>query len=65
MCASLNLIPANLSESARNAYREYRRLQHGRRLNEDSQSRILRERIAAHVETVRALWQFLFQNQKS
>ena len=60
MSASLNLIPTDLSEAARNAYREYRRLQHARRLNENSQSRIPRERIRAHIDNVRQLWQFLF-----
>ncbi|MCL2020836.1 MAG: bifunctional [glutamate--ammonia ligase]-adenylyl-L-tyrosine phosphorylase/[glutamate--ammonia-ligase] adenylyltransferase [Betaproteobacteria bacterium] len=64
MSASLNLIPVELSERARNAYREYRRLQHSRRLNEDSQSRIPHARIATHAEAVCQLWQFLFQNSK-
>ncbi|MCL2075346.1 MAG: bifunctional [glutamate--ammonia ligase]-adenylyl-L-tyrosine phosphorylase/[glutamate--ammonia-ligase] adenylyltransferase [Betaproteobacteria bacterium] len=59
MSASLDLIPAKLAESARSAYREYRRLQHGKRLNEDSQSRVSNEKISPHAEAVCRLWQFL------
>ncbi|MDR1848982.1 MAG: bifunctional [glutamate--ammonia ligase]-adenylyl-L-tyrosine phosphorylase/[glutamate--ammonia-ligase] adenylyltransferase, partial [Zoogloeaceae bacterium] len=60
IAADLNLIPPELSEGARNAYREYRRLQHGKRLNEGTESGIPHEQIAAHVEAVCQLWQALF-----
>jgi len=59
IAAACALVPAGLAEAVRDAYREYRHLQHLRRLNHQD-SRILaapqRERIAA----VRALWKHLF-----
>ncbi|MDR0234287.1 MAG: bifunctional [glutamate--ammonia ligase]-adenylyl-L-tyrosine phosphorylase/[glutamate--ammonia-ligase] adenylyltransferase [Zoogloeaceae bacterium] len=60
IAAGLDLIPGELAKLAGDAYREYRRLQHGKRLNEDSQSRVPHEKIAVHAEAVRKLWQFLF-----
>jgi glutamate-ammonia-ligase adenylyltransferase len=55
IAAECGLIPAGLAETVRDAYREYRRLQHQRRLN-NLDSRVAaaphRERIAA----VRQLW---------
>jgi glutamate-ammonia-ligase adenylyltransferase len=59
MAASLNLIPADLAETARNAYREYRRLQHGMRLN-DMQPRVCRQDLAGQIAAVRQLWKTLF-----
>ncbi|MFN3883636.1 MAG: bifunctional [glutamate--ammonia ligase]-adenylyl-L-tyrosine phosphorylase/[glutamate--ammonia-ligase] adenylyltransferase [Rhodocyclaceae bacterium] len=59
IAAECGLIPRDLAEAVRDAYREYRRLQHQRRLN-DLDGRVPaaphRERIAA----VRRLWQHVF-----
>jgi glutamate-ammonia-ligase adenylyltransferase len=63
--AGLNLIPPELADQVRDAYRQYRRLQHGKRLNEDTESRILHEEIATHANAVRQLWQFLFEKSGS
>ncbi|MGB4467355.1 MAG: bifunctional [glutamate--ammonia ligase]-adenylyl-L-tyrosine phosphorylase/[glutamate--ammonia-ligase] adenylyltransferase [Azovibrio sp.] len=60
MAAELGLIPADLAEGARNAYREYRRLQHINRLNDAPKSRLPRALLEPHIEGVRRLWQTLF-----
>ncbi|MDR1350786.1 MAG: bifunctional [glutamate--ammonia ligase]-adenylyl-L-tyrosine phosphorylase/[glutamate--ammonia-ligase] adenylyltransferase [Zoogloeaceae bacterium] len=59
MAASLELIPAEAAEAARNAYREYRRLQHGKRLN-DAPSRLPRVEVETQIAAVTALWNLLF-----
>jgi glutamate-ammonia-ligase adenylyltransferase len=56
MAAGLGLIPAELAERARNAYREFRRLQHALRLNGAQYARVPLEQVAAHAEAVRELW---------
>ncbi|GHT90915.1 glutamate-ammonia-ligase adenylyltransferase [Betaproteobacteria bacterium] len=60
MAASLGLIPAEQAEAVRNAYREYRRLQHSQRLNE-AKTRLSRAEVAPHIAVVRELWRFLFE----
>jgi glutamate-ammonia-ligase adenylyltransferase len=50
------LIPAELAERCRDAYREFRRLQHGLRLNGARYARVAPERVAAHAAAVRELW---------
>ncbi len=62
MAAELGLIPADLAEGARVAYREYRRLQHVKRLNDNPKSRIDRDSVAHHIATVRALWERVFSS---
>ncbi|MDR2364569.1 MAG: bifunctional glutamine synthetase adenylyltransferase/deadenyltransferase, partial [Zoogloeaceae bacterium] len=59
MAANLGLIPAEAAEAARNAYREYRRLQHGKRLN-DAPSQLPRAEVETRIEAVTALWNLLF-----
>ncbi|HRE16099.1 MAG TPA: bifunctional [glutamate--ammonia ligase]-adenylyl-L-tyrosine phosphorylase/[glutamate--ammonia-ligase] adenylyltransferase, partial [Rhodocyclaceae bacterium] len=60
MAAELGLIPADLAEAARNAYREYRRLQHLKRLNDAPKARIPQEMVADHIAAVKSLWQAVF-----
>jgi glutamate-ammonia-ligase adenylyltransferase len=60
MAAGLGLIPADLAEGTRNAYREYRRLQHLKRLNDSPKSRIDRDGVARHIDAVRLLWDHVF-----
>jgi glutamate-ammonia-ligase adenylyltransferase len=48
---------AELAERARNAYRDFRRLQHALRLNGAVFARVPREQIAHHADAVRLLWQ--------
>jgi len=55
--ADLGLIPANLAENCRVAYREFRRMQHALRLNGAQYARVPPDRAAMHAQAVRELWQ--------
>ena len=57
MAAAHRLIDAELAERARNAYRDFRRLQHALRLNGAPYARVPHEQVAQHVAAVRMLWQ--------
>ncbi|MDP1653524.1 MAG: bifunctional [glutamate--ammonia ligase]-adenylyl-L-tyrosine phosphorylase/[glutamate--ammonia-ligase] adenylyltransferase [Rhodocyclaceae bacterium] len=57
--AECGLIPADLAEASRDAYREYRRMQHQRRLN-NLDSRIDAAPQAERIAAVRALWKHVF-----
>ena len=59
IAAECGLIPADLAEAARDAYREYRRLQHLRRLN-NLDSRIDAAPHATRIAAVRRLWSLVF-----
>jgi glutamate-ammonia-ligase adenylyltransferase len=56
MAAELGLIPAELAERCRNAYRDFRRLQHSLRLNGAQFARVPPEQVAAHALAVRDLY---------
>jgi glutamate-ammonia-ligase adenylyltransferase len=58
MAADRDLIPANLTESVRNAYRDYRRMQHVLRLN-NQKSLVEPAAVAGQIAAVRALWQHI------
>ncbi len=60
IAGELGLIPRELAEQVRDAYREYRRLQHGLRLNSARYARVDAEGIAGHIGAVKALWQAVF-----
>ncbi|MBP5987422.1 MAG: bifunctional [glutamate--ammonia ligase]-adenylyl-L-tyrosine phosphorylase/[glutamate--ammonia-ligase] adenylyltransferase [Azonexus sp.] len=57
MAGELGLIDIGLAESAGNAYREYRRLQHAKRLSATPKAAIPREGIEPHIAAVRKLWE--------
>jgi len=59
MAADLGLIDQELAEKARNAYREFRRLQHALRLNGAQYARVPALQVAAHVDAVRELWRLI------
>ena len=59
IAAECGLIPADLAETVRDAYREYRRLQHQRRLN-NLDSRIAAAPHAQRIAAVRQLWSHVF-----
>jgi glutamate-ammonia-ligase adenylyltransferase len=59
MAAARGLIPADLAESARNAYREYRRMQHALRLNGARYARVPAAEVSAHAAAVRELWRLI------
>jgi glutamate-ammonia-ligase adenylyltransferase len=61
MAAELGLIPADVAERARNAYREFRRLQHALRLNGAQYARVPPAEVAAHAEAVRELWRLTLE----
>ena len=60
MAAGLGLIPAALAERVRNAYREFRRLQHALRLNGAQYARAPAAEVAQHVAAVQELWRLIF-----
>ncbi|HZE61682.1 MAG TPA: bifunctional [glutamate--ammonia ligase]-adenylyl-L-tyrosine phosphorylase/[glutamate--ammonia-ligase] adenylyltransferase [Burkholderiales bacterium] len=54
--AGHGLIDAGLAERCRKAYREFRRLQHGLRLNGAQYARVARAEVQPHVDAVLELW---------
>ncbi|MBI4741312.1 MAG: bifunctional [glutamate--ammonia ligase]-adenylyl-L-tyrosine phosphorylase/[glutamate--ammonia-ligase] adenylyltransferase [Betaproteobacteria bacterium] len=60
IASELGLIPSCLADPARDAYREYRRIQHSKRLNGSPKARVDRTLIAGRIEEVRALWREVF-----
>ena len=60
MAGELGLIDLKQAMSAGDAYREYRRLQHAKRLSADPRAPIAREPIEQHIAAVRRLWQAVF-----
>jgi glutamate-ammonia-ligase adenylyltransferase len=56
MSAERGLVARELAERCRNAYREFRRLQHGLRLNGAKYARVPAAQIEAHAAAVRELW---------
>ncbi|HEX5613212.1 MAG TPA: bifunctional [glutamate--ammonia ligase]-adenylyl-L-tyrosine phosphorylase/[glutamate--ammonia-ligase] adenylyltransferase, partial [Burkholderiales bacterium] len=59
--ADLGLIPADLAERCRVAYREFRRMQHALRLNGAPYARVAPQQAEAHSESVRDLWRRVLQ----
>jgi glutamate-ammonia-ligase adenylyltransferase len=64
IAADLGLIDPNLAEQCRNAYRDFRRLQHALRLNGAQYARVPREQFAAKSEAVIALWEAVFSGYR-
>ncbi|MQM29429.1 MAG: bifunctional [glutamate--ammonia ligase]-adenylyl-L-tyrosine phosphorylase/[glutamate--ammonia-ligase] adenylyltransferase [Candidatus Accumulibacter phosphatis] len=60
IAAELGLIPAELADPARDAYREFRRLQHVLRLNADRRARVERASLSRQIAAVKALWEDVF-----
>lgn len=60
MSAEHGLVPMDLAEKARSAYREYRRLQHALRLNGAQYARVPRDQVSAEMSSVLELWKTLF-----
>src|SRR5579862_1811179 len=60
MAAALKLIPADLAEGCRSAYRKFRRLQRALRLNGAQYARVPPEQVAAKSAAVRNLWDAVF-----
>ncbi len=62
MAGELGLIDPAQAAAAGNAYREYRRLQHAKRLSSTPKAPILREEVEKHIVAVRQLWSAVFSN---
>ncbi len=60
IAAKLGLIDPGQAEAAGNAYREYRRLQHAKRLSANPKGPIARESIEPHIAAVDRLWKAVF-----
>jgi [glutamine synthetase] adenylyltransferase / [glutamine synthetase]-adenylyl-L-tyrosine phosphorylase len=60
MAAERGLIAPELAERCRNAYREFRRLQHGLRLNGAKYARVPQAQVSFEVDSVKALWRTVF-----
>jgi glutamate-ammonia-ligase adenylyltransferase len=60
MAAGHGLIPADLAERCRNAYREFRRIQHALRLNGAQYARVAQHEVATEAAAVKALWERIF-----
>jgi glutamate-ammonia-ligase adenylyltransferase len=56
IAARLGLIPAGLAEQCRDAYREFRRIQHALRLSGAQVARVPLAGVAPHASAVRELW---------
>ena len=65
MAAGRGLIDATLAERCRNAYREFRRVQHGLRLNGAQYARVPRAQVQAHIDAVRTLWETVLPKSAS
>ena len=59
IAAGLGLIPPDLAETVRNAYRDYRRMQHELRLN-TARARVEPDLVQQRVDAVRELWRLVF-----
>ncbi|MFZ2268735.1 MAG: bifunctional [glutamate--ammonia ligase]-adenylyl-L-tyrosine phosphorylase/[glutamate--ammonia-ligase] adenylyltransferase [Azonexus sp.] len=60
IAGELGLIDAGQAQAVGNAYREYRRLQHARRLSANPKARVERDSVEKHIVAVDHLWQKVF-----
>jgi glutamate-ammonia-ligase adenylyltransferase len=60
LAAGHGLVAPELAHECQDAYREFRRQQHGLRLNGAQFARVSPEHVAAQVRAVRALWARVF-----
>jgi glutamate-ammonia-ligase adenylyltransferase len=61
IAAELGLIPLELADEVRNAYREYRRMQHANRIDGRPSAGIDKTLISERIGKVRALWKVVFE----
>jgi glutamate-ammonia-ligase adenylyltransferase len=61
MAADVKLIDRDLAEQCRDAYRNFRRLQHALRLNGAPYARVPPAQVAAQAQAVRDLWRTVFE----
>ena len=63
MAGELGLIDPQQAAAAGNAYREYRRLQHAKRLSANPKAPIPRDAVEKHIAAVEALWLSVFASR--
>ncbi|MBK1681114.1 bifunctional [glutamate--ammonia ligase]-adenylyl-L-tyrosine phosphorylase/[glutamate--ammonia-ligase] adenylyltransferase [Rhodocyclus tenuis] len=63
LAAELGLIPGQLAEPVQNAYRDFRRMQHAKRLDGVPAARIDRAAVLRRIEAVRTLWRAVFGDE--
>jgi glutamate-ammonia-ligase adenylyltransferase len=63
LAADFSLIDSETADRARNAYREYRRIQHGLRLNGAQYARVEAAKVAAEIQAVKQWWDGLFSSR--
>ena len=63
--SDLKLVDGNVAEQCRNAYRDFRRLQHALRLNGAQYARVPAEQVSAHTRAVRDLWAAVFPQKRA
>ncbi len=56
IAADLHLINREIAEGCRNAYRDFRHLQHALRLNGARYARVPPQQVRGHAQAVQALW---------
>jgi glutamate-ammonia-ligase adenylyltransferase len=56
VAADLGLIDSQIAEKSRNAYREFRKVQHALRLNGAQYARVPPAQLSAEIESVKTLW---------
>jgi len=64
IAAELGLIDKDLAEKCRNAYREFRRLQHALRLDGAQYARVPIEQATAKADAVHSLWKAVFSGYR-
>ena len=62
LAARLRLIDSQSAEAAHHSYREFRRMQHTRRLQGERYARVQMDKVAGLVEPVLALWRAVFDD---
>ena len=61
LAADLELIPSDSAEAVGSAYREFRRLQHGLRLDGARYARVPIDEVKNQVEATLGLWRLVFE----
>ncbi|WP_412481059.1 bifunctional [glutamate--ammonia ligase]-adenylyl-L-tyrosine phosphorylase/[glutamate--ammonia-ligase] adenylyltransferase [Azonexus sp. IMCC34839] len=62
IAGELGLIDPTQAKAAGNAYREYRRLQHAKRLSANPKAPVPREEVEQHIAAVHGLWEAVFNS---
>jgi glutamate-ammonia-ligase adenylyltransferase len=61
IASSLGLIPEPIAKQCQIAYREFRRLQHGLRLNGAQYARVPQDQVFERASAVKELWRHVFR----